>query len=98
MGNGKIPNINSLKFCYKLISASPRRRVAASVICSKLKEKPYKLLGLVLGIWLMGCSATAPVNSGDIALIPQQKTTNVSNEQKLAQNLGQMLPISAKAR
>jgi uncharacterized protein len=57
-----------------------------------------KLLGLILGICLIGCSPTAPVNSGDISLIPQPETTKVANNVNSAENLGQMLPISAQAR
>jgi uncharacterized membrane protein (UPF0127 family) len=55
-------------------------------------------LGLGLGIYLLGCAATSPVNSGDIAIIPQQETAKVPNDLKLAENLGQMLPISAQVR
>ncbi|MFB2835129.1 DUF192 domain-containing protein [Floridanema evergladense] len=53
-------------------------------------------LSLGLGIWLMGCSAIASVN-GDTALIPQKERIKFSNDRELAENLGQMLPISAKA-
>lgn len=61
-------------------------------------RKTPKLLALVLGIWLMGCSTTSPVNSGNIALISQQESTKSPDNQELAENLGQMLPISAKAK
>ncbi|XWK91273.1 MAG: DUF192 domain-containing protein [Phormidium sp.] len=61
-------------------------------------RKTPKLLALVLGIWLMGCSTTSPVNSGNIALISQQESTKSPDNQELAENLGQMLPISAKAQ
>ncbi|MFB2939359.1 DUF192 domain-containing protein [Aerosakkonemataceae cyanobacterium BLCC-F154] len=56
------------------------------------------VLGLVLGIWLLGCSTTAPANSGDIALTTPTERTKTSNNQELAQNSPQMLPISAKAQ
>jgi uncharacterized membrane protein (UPF0127 family) len=61
-------------------------------------RKTPKLLALGLGIWLMGCSTTAPMNSGNIALISQQESTKSPDNQELAENLGQMLPISAKAQ
>ncbi|MBE9228746.1 DUF192 domain-containing protein [Phormidium sp. LEGE 05292] len=51
-----------------------------------------------MGIWLIGCAATSPVNSQNITLIPQQETTKLPNNQELAENSGQMLPISAKAK
>lgn len=60
--------------------------------------KTPQLLGLVMGIWLIGCSATTSVNSGDLALIYQSKTKESPNTQELAENLGQRLPISAKAQ
>ena len=56
------------------------------------------VLGLGMGIWLIGCSATAPANSGDLALISEQESTKSRINQELAENLGQMLPISAKAK
>lgn len=60
--------------------------------------KTPQLLSLALGIWLIGCSVTAPVNSGDMALITQPERSKTPNNQELAENSPQMLPISAKAQ
>ncbi|MGA9379554.1 MAG: DUF192 domain-containing protein [Phormidium sp.] len=60
--------------------------------------KTPQLLGLGLGIWLIAYSATSSVNSQNIALISQPEPAKSPNNQVLAENLAQMLPISAKAK
>jgi len=57
------------------------------------------LLGLILGIWLIGCSSATSVSySVDLPVVPTQKTPPFLNKQELAENSGQMLPISAQVK
>lgn len=60
--------------------------------------KTPQLLSLLMVIWLLGCSTTSPVNSQNIPLITQPGTAKSSNNQEIAENLGQMLPISAQVK
>lgn len=60
--------------------------------------KTPQLLSLLMVIWLLGCATTSPVNSQNIPLITETERTSSSNHQEIAENLGQMLPISAQAK
>lgn len=62
------------------------------------RGKNSTLLGLLLGVWLFGCSPPVPASSSTQPVVPTQATPHLADNKRSDRNLGQMLPISAKAK
>lgn len=94
MGNGKTPKLPEQE--GKGQRGKGRKEEGTSF---RLLDRFYgTALSLLLGITVLGCSTSSPVNSQNIGSINQPETAKLPNNQEIAENLGQMLPISAKAK